>query len=74
MRNNNDDFLNPFIFDFLSEKRKKQGFTFLQEEYCRLNMTINDLNCEIEKLKQQLESEKDMNCILTKELENKEVV
>ena len=63
----NDDFIQPFIFDWLSEKQKKQGFEYLQHEYCQLKMTINDLNNEITKLKKQLESERDMNDILTRE-------
>ena len=64
-----NDFIQPFIFDWLSEKQKKKGFEFLQQEYCHLKMTVNDLNAEIKKLKDEIESEKIMNDILTKENE-----
>jgi len=66
----NYDFIQPFIFDWLSEKQKKHGFEYLQTEYCHQRMLIDDLNNEIKKLKEQLESEKNMNDILTKEIMN----
>jgi hypothetical protein len=43
----NYDFIQPFIFDWLSEKQKKHGFEYLQTEYCHQRMLIDDLNNEI---------------------------